>query len=248
MFRGYGEIYLTSPKDEHGISLRLKREQEEYSQIQREEEERYFDRITESLRPGQLDPNKQVEAMLAAGPKKPRIEESKVNTFKAKSAAQALSQPHFRLPSAVTKQTTASEQKKRGAVAARGVKSVSRLGEAPSTRSGHAAISKNTIGFPKAKKAPSIVPRGEKKETMEGRSQPIKIDQSKMHPKVFRELYGSPPAESEMWFRLRECEESSDRNDDTDDDAAHELFDTDFFPFEQENDDGDGVFQLPMPE
>lgn len=51
-----------------------------------------------------------------------------------------------------------------------------------------------------------------------------------------------------MWFRLKNYELlEKDISKDEDDSLAHELFETDFFPFENSKLD-DEDFQLPMPE
>ena len=74
-----------------------------------------------------------------------------------------------------------------------------------------------------------------------------KIDQSKIHPKDFVRLYGQPPQESNMWFRLKEFELLEEQDDG--DELADELFDTDFFPPNTKHlEDDEDVFQLPMPE
>jgi hypothetical protein len=75
----------------------------------------------------------------------------------------------------------------------------------------------------------------------------VKIDQSKIHPKDFRDLYGSPPIESDMWFRLKAYELLEKDGPDDEHDLTDDLFEPDFFPFENSKLD-DEDFQLPMPE
>ncbi|KAK4941346.1 hypothetical protein LTR10_018756 [Elasticomyces elasticus] len=241
LLREIGERY-GSPKDENGVSLRL---------IKEEEENRRFEekRIQESLKefdtpvlPTTEELNKQVDAMIAAGPKRQGPQASRVDTAQARSAAAALSQPQPRLPSAATRPTQASEQKKTGILPAMKSKAVpARTAPAPS-RLVHADVSRNTIGFPKAKKAPSIIPNSVRD------SRPVKVDQSKINPKDFREMYGTPPVESDMWFRLRAYELLEDEvAKDGDDDISDGLFEADIFPFDNSKLD-DEDFQLPMPE
>ncbi|RVX68914.1 hypothetical protein B0A52_07569 [Exophiala mesophila] len=246
--RDYCDTYLHSPKDESGVSLRLKREEEEYQQWLKQEEQKLLKGLDQPSAPTSEELNKQVDDMIAAGPKRRRPALSRVDSMQARSAAAALSEPQPCLPAVVTKPTKASEQKQRGYLPINRTKTPT---PAPlSSRSGHAAISKNTIGFPRAKKAPSIIPRGlaSQRSGSTAVSKPIKIDQSKIHPRDFRDLYGSPPEESDMWFRLKEYEllEEDIAKDDAEG-LADELFEADFFPFDNSKLD-DEDFQLPMPE
>ncbi|KAK6369580.1 hypothetical protein LTS17_009486 [Exophiala oligosperma] len=241
--REIAELYVNSPKDENGLSLRLKKEREEWDRL---DEERIKETLLYKDMPAE-SPNKQVDAMIAAGPKRQRPQLSRVDTMQAKSAAEALSEPQPRLPSAALKTTQASEQKRKGILPSTKPKPLSTSTASVPSRSTHAAVSKNTIGFPKAKKPPSIIPKG----TGVDRSGPIalkkpaKIDQSKIHPKDFRDLYGSPPIESDMWFRLKEYE-LLEKDGSMDADLVDDLFEPDFFPFENSKLD-DEDFQLPMP-
>lgn len=235
--------------DDYENSLRLKQE---------EDHQRYIEEQNRKMLANQEGPpfpttdelNKKVDDMIAAGPKRQRPALSRVDTFQAKSAAAALSDAQPRPPSVASKQTHASEQKQKGLLGLGRTKPAISRQPIASNPVGHAALSKNTIGFPKAKKAPSIIPKGlqPQKSTMAPTPKPVKVDQTKIHPRDFRDLYGSPPAESDMWFRLKnhellEREISGDNNDD----IANDLFETDFFPFENSKLD-DEDFQLPMPE
>ncbi|KIX00146.1 uncharacterized protein Z518_10283 [Rhinocladiella mackenziei CBS 650.93] len=247
--RGYGELYSNSPQDENGMSLRLKEEEEEYLQYQKEQDQKILDSLNNLPLPTTEELNQQVDAMIAAGPMKNRPHVSLVDTMKARSAAVALAEPQSRPPSAATRPTRAFEQKKKGILPTMSSKP-STGPPAPSTRPLPAAVSKNTIGFPKAKKPPSIIPKVGHDERTGGTSatKPAKIDQASIHPKDFRDLYGSPPVESDMWFRLKQhelLEEDISKGDEND--VADELFEADFFPFENSKLDDDD-FQLPMPE
>lgn len=248
--KDYLDTYLHSPKDESGISLRLKREEEDHQRWLKQEEQKSLKCLDLPCPPTSEDLNKQVDEMIAAGPKRQRPAFSRVDSMQARSAAAALSEPQPRLPSAATKPTKASEQKQKGFLPVSKSKPPTPTSAALDSRSGHAAISKNTIGFPRAKKAPSIIPRGlpSQRSGATAVSKPIKIDQSRIHPRDFRDLYGSPPEESDMWFRLKEYEllEETIAKDDAQG-LADDLFEADFFPFDNSKLD-DEDFQLPMPE
>jgi len=230
------------------MSVRRKKEEETYKKFQ-EEQERQMLLAIENDRPclprdEELDGK--VDAMIAAGPKTTR--ESRVNTIKARSAAAALSDSSSTAPSAATKATQSSMQKRRKpAFTVLGAKTTSNMASAPS-RNAPLPVSKNTIGFPKAKKAPSIVPNNERVKAKTTIQQQPKIDQSKVHPEDFKNLYGEPPVESDMWFRLREHEslEESIKEDEADE-LADNLFDTDFYPTGGEIEEEE-LFQLAMPE
>ncbi|EXJ78965.1 hypothetical protein A1O3_08465 [Capronia epimyces CBS 606.96] len=250
LLRGYGELYCHSPKDRNGVSLRLKREEDEYNQHQKKQEQEILDSWNKSSLLIGEDVDRQVDAMIAAGPKKNRPQVSRVDTMKARSAVAALSELQHRAPRAAMKPTQASEQKKKGITPLTKAKHPSVPQPSLSTQSRGAALSKNTIGFPKAKKAPSIIPTGAQDgSTKSGStSRPKKISHASIHPKDFRDLYGSPPVESEMWFRLKEYELlEQDISKDNADEPEDELFNTEFFPFENSKLDDDD-FQLPMPE
>ncbi|KEF51918.1 uncharacterized protein A1O9_11907 [Exophiala aquamarina CBS 119918] len=239
-----------SPKDEHGASLRLRREEEEYQQYLKEQNRKILASLDKPLFPTANELNKQVDDMIAAGPKKKRPAHSRVDTMQAKSAAALLSDAQPRLPPTASRQTHASEQKQKGLLGLGRSKPALPPQPRSSSRAGYAALSKNTIGFPKAKKAPSIIPKGpqSQKGVAAYTSKAIKVDQAKIHPRDFRDLYGSPPAESDMWFRLKNYELlEKDLFQEDGDSLADELFEPDFFPFDNSKLD-DEDFQLPMPE
>ncbi|KIX93310.1 uncharacterized protein Z520_10953 [Fonsecaea multimorphosa CBS 102226] len=248
---GYGVVYpYGSPKDESGMSIRHKKEEEEWQKFDAERVNKSLEGIAEPVfpTPGKLDA--EVDSMIAAGPKKKRPELSRVDTMQAKSAAAALSGSRLHLPAATRKTTQASEQKKKAILPVTRVTQSTRPRRLSSSRTTHTAVSKNTIGFPKAKKAPSIIPRSAETGRcgITSASKPIKISQASIHPRDFRDLYGSPPEESDMWFRLKQYELlEQDMAQDEGDDLANDLFETDFFPFENAKLD-DEDFQLPIPE
>jgi hypothetical protein len=226
------QSYLASPTDENGFSLSRKEEEANRKRLDAE-------RLRQSLitpplpsLPSQADLDAEVDAMIAAGTKG-----SRVDTVKAKSAAAALSRPTPRVPAVAMKGTKSSEQKRRP------------LASAQPTNTGRIpppAVSKGTIGFPKARQAPSIIPKSEQMRSKHSTTKP-KVDQSTIHPKDFVLRYGQPPAESNMWFRLKEFEllEQEEGADQLGDD----LFDNEIFPIGIDGlSDDEEVFQLPMPE
>lgn len=239
MFRNYGELYCTSPTDENGVSLRLKRE-EEIGKAWEEEQDKLLDKHVEFPAAGPTDDEleAQVDAMIVAGPKSMQ-QISKVDTVRARSAANLLSKPESKLPSAAMRPTKSSEQKKKA------------IDSTTSRRPAPASVSRNTIGFPKAKPAPSIIPKSEqmkpKKHTTN--TSAVKMDQNDIHPRDFVRLYGQPPVESRMWFRLKEYEWITRKPDDGEDesDPTEDLFHIDDLNFGI-NDENEEVFQLPMPE
>ncbi|KAK5100705.1 hypothetical protein LTR24_000851 [Lithohypha guttulata] len=209
--RGVRDIYFHSPKDENGFSIALKKQEE----LQKKSLEDDLARTLEE--PKRLDPDEEVRAMIRAGPKRTKpVPESKINTIKARSASAALShstapRTHQKLPSAATRETAASKQRRKAAFV------VSR-DENAATSTMLKPISRGTIGFPKAKKPTSILPQGEQKRSHERpgsratarRAQKEEDDQttnqSTISPRKFVQLYGEPPVESDMWFRLMELE------------------------------------------
>ncbi|KAK5194844.1 hypothetical protein LTR99_009984 [Exophiala xenobiotica] len=248
--RDFGELYCNSPKDENGVSLRLKKEEEEWRRFDEERIQKSLQELEVATMPTSEDPDRQVDAMIAAGSKQQRPPMSRVDTIKARSAAAALSHSQPRLPAAALKPTQASEQKKRGIIPIMKSKPAYAPLAPSSSRMAHAAVSKNTIGFPKARKPPSIIPKSGVNGRLGGTvptAKPVKIDQSKIHPKDFRDLYGSPPVESDMWFRLKAYELLEKDGPEDEHDLTDDLFEPDFFPFENSK-LNDEDFQLPMPE
>ena len=248
LMRGYGEVY-GSPTDESGISLRLKRQEEIKEQFDRDMDQKILDTLNEWPNPD-IENDKRVDDMIAAGPKLRKAASSTTGTIQAKAAANALAKPRSSAPLHASRLTASTMQKSRKP--AFSVHSAE-TGPEPTNPSkmrstAAAAVSRNTIGFPKAKKPASIIPFTDRPVSRAPQSSAqSKVDQSKIHPRDFVKLYGTPPAESEMWFRLKEhelIEESM--KDDKGDDLADDLFGTDFFPTGEEGDEDD-VFQLPMP-
>lgn len=239
MFRGYGEIYCTSPTDENGVSLRQKEEEETWRKFDEE-------RMREASKPVHYSPlpseDEEVDAMIAAGPKK-RMNESRVDTVKAKSAASLLSKPDIKLPSAAMRPTKASEQKAKPASRA----PVSKTSNIRPHHPNPINVSKNTIGFPKARQAASIIPKSEQMRHSKTAAPAKKMDQAEIHPKDFLRLYGQPPVGSTMSHRLHEFELLEEELKEEGDEVTDELFNTGFFTGGLVDDD-DEVFQMPMPE
>ena len=232
MFKGYGEIYCTSPTDENGFSVRRKEEAETRRKWSEEMERKASEPPPIVKLPTAEELDAKVDKMIAMGPKQSRLE-----TLKARSAAEALSISTSHVRSVATKGTKASDQKRKPLGAA----------PQPATTRAPTAVSRNTIGFPKARTPPSIIPKADQLRQKRP-TQKQKIDQSKIHPKDFVRLYGQPPQESNMWFRLKEYELLEREAEG--DKLADELFDTDFFGMDEEEAEceEEDVFQLPMPE
>lgn len=247
--RGVAEIYFQSPKDENGFSISLKK----MEQRDRESLQRDLDRILEtpddiSARIPDIDDEVDVvterDQRLPIAHKKKDIpsatHESNINTIKSRSAAAALSvnQPartyrsHARLPSAVTAQTTSSKQKRKSTF------NVPRDAD-QDLHSMPPPFSNATIGFPKAKKAPSILPRSKDTRPLRhGRNksqlsanllapQEQEEHTTPVSPKRFVEAHGEPSVDSDMWTRLKELEIRDRRRDDGTDADEEPIFDFD---------------------
>jgi hypothetical protein len=231
-----------SPRDERGAPVRVEKEECARKAVDLAQSQKTSRESNKPVHHTLAELNKQVDDMIVLGRRKKRTPFSRANSTEARSAVAALSESDPHLPSVVNRPTKASEQKKRTIAVLNDRPSRSSESQDPN-RSNHVALSKNTIGFPKARKAPSILPRAG--------AMPItktpKVDQRSIHPRDFRDLYGSPPEESDMWFRLKQYEllgEDTAVDKGTD---HGELFDGDFFPFDNAKLD-DEDFQLPLPE
>lgn len=242
MCRGWGEIYLAEPRDEHGVLVSL-REYEEKCARHDKEVERQMKESLENMTDLGTELDKQVDAMIAAGPRYQAPQESRIDTMRARGAADVLSHP--RAPTAAMKPTASSLQKSRkpafSVLSSR--EAPGPTNPSPMRHTAAEAISKNTIGFPRARHAPSIIPPKLKKaiKIAEVNKKPP-INQRDIHPARFCELYGTPPEGSDMWLRLREHELLGEEVREYD--VAGDVFNTNFYPAEE--DDGE-VFQLSMP-
>jgi hypothetical protein len=240
--RGWEEIYLAEPTDEHGVPLSFREYEEKCARYDREVERQ----IQESLKEiPELDSelDKQVDAMIAAGPRSKPPQVARVDTMRARGAADALS--HSKVPLVATKPTASSLQKSRKPAFSVLSSRDPPIASNPSSmrHTAAAAVSKTTIGFPRARPAPSIIPQKSKQARKDTNPTPKhSINQQDIHPARFRELYGDPPEGSDMWVRLRQhellTEEVGEFN------IADELFDTNSFPPEEEDEE---VFQLSLP-
>ena len=239
MFRGQYEWY-GSPKDENGISLRLKEEQEAG---------RRFDALAKrallkqlELIPEYLEPDRQVEAMIAAGPKT-AVPETRPSTIKARSAATLLSQSA--IASRATQGTASTLQKRKGPTQHTALTKATPQSSNPSPMRHTAAnlASKSTIGFPRAAKPPSILTK-HNRASKDPSTATSKADQNSIDPERFVKLYGDPPVDSEMWFRLQEKRRLRRQVDEDDaDPLVDDLFTMDSLAL---NDDDDEDFQLSI--
>lgn len=242
MSRGWEEIYLAEPTDEHGVPLSFRAYEEKCARYDKEVERRIQESVKEIPElDSELD--KQVNAMIAAGPRSKSPQVARVDTIRARGAANALS--HSKVPPAATRPTASSLQKSRKpAFSVLGSRDPPIPSNPSSMRhTATAAISKTTIGFPRARPAPSIIPPKSKqplKDTKPTRKHPV--NQQDIHPARFRELYGDPPEGSDMWIRLQQHELLTEEIGEFD--MAGELFDTNSFPPEGDDEE---VFQLPLP-
>jgi hypothetical protein len=239
---GYSDVY-DIPRDEHGVSLRERKEEEAYAKMVQDIEDRFRE---EMVKPWPMDEGDDiVDAMIAAGPKEDVNQGSKIDTVRARGAISALSsQPSTRLPSAATRQTASSMQKKKQSLSVLGARRNPPAPSNPSPMRHSAAIaaSRTTIGYSKGRSLSSVLPE----KPMQGsRITSGKIDQSKIHPVEFRELYGEPPVGSKMWDRFREhglFDDEFDEDVDEDDLAGH------FWGKDVQAEEEEDIFQLPMPE
>lgn len=217
--RGVGEIYFQSPKDESGFSISAKREEEAFKKSLEDD----LDKITDNPIVILSDCEEGLGDLLKRGPKvatansaphgKTIIKETKINTVQSRAAASKLSglasAPRPKLPAVVDRETTSSRQKRKPLFA------VSKDSSEPPHATRLPPASKNTIGFPKAKKPVSIIPKDSSVATQHhaatngnnGTTEEAHTpDQSRISPRKFLALYGEPPVESDMWFRLKELQ------------------------------------------
>lgn len=240
--RGVGEIYFQSPKDENGFSISLRKmEEREQESLKRdldkisagsEEPSTKIPDLDDELEPVRSTIRGLPSASSNNKPQAhPKLYESNINTLKSRSAATALSQDqpirthtksHSRLPSAAMAQTTASKQKRKSTFAIPRDTDQEVSCSMPPPRFTNA-----TIGFPKAKKAPSILPRGKDLQPQHERSksqisiEPAVTEEHKeddhdkiISPRKFVEAHGEPDIGSDMWMRLKELEIRDRRRDD----------------------------------
>jgi hypothetical protein len=242
---GYSEVYDIA-RDEHGLSLTERKDEEAYARVLQRIEDKSRE---EMAKPWSMkdEEDEVVDAMIAAGPRPALSQSSKINTIRAKGAASALaSQPQTRLPSAATKETHSSIQKKKSTSSVFGRKKTPLQPTNPSGMRHNAAVaaSKTTMGYSKGRQVSSILP--EKRVQASGIYQ-VTIDQSKIHPSEFRELYGEPPVGSNMWDRFRQ-HGLFDKEIETDEEDMAGQFRGTKDQGEAEAEEEEEIFELPMPE
>lgn len=234
------QYYFQSPKDENGFSISLKKqEQEAKTSLERDLAHILLD--NNSPRTQVQDEHTKVATQAFTKPSTVLPQPARVDTIRARSAASTLShisQPrtHQRLPSAATRETASSKQKRLARTAFPSEENV---------RSIPAPIYKSTIGFPKARKPASILPSA-KQSTTSHMHDPSKgfllstknvdkqavPDNAIISPRKFVQLYGEPDVESDMWARLKELEVRDRRREDTGSKASED----NIFDFEIDND------------
>lgn len=239
---GYSDVY-DIPRDEHGVSLGERKQEEAHNQMLQKFEDDFREEMAKPWR--MEDEDDMVDATIAAGPKKLLDQSSNVDVLRSRSAVAALSSPpQTRLPSAVTKQTASSMQKKKRSLPVLGAKKVPLQPSNPSSMRHNAAVatSKTTIGYSKGRNVSSVLPERAAKGS---RGKCGKIDQAKIDPLEFRELYGEPPVGSKMWDRFREYGLfDSESPDGEDEDGLVSRWGIE----EVQIDDEEEIFQLPMPD
>lgn len=241
LFSGYADVY-DIPRDEHGVSLQERKDEEAHAKILQEMEDNFRKEMAKPL-PLETEDDL-VDAMIAAGPKKLLNQGSKVDTVRAKGAVAALSsQPQTKLPSVAMKETASSKQKKKSSLQVLETKKTPLQPTNPSPMRHNAAVaaSKTTIGYSKGRSVSSVLPE---KIVKASKTKLEKPDQSKIHPLEFRELYGEPPFGSQMWDRFREQGLFDDDILDEEDDLVGQIWGMDLHSQDEEGE----IFQLPMPE
>jgi hypothetical protein len=242
---GYSEVYGIA-RDEYGLSLTERKDEEAYARVLQRIEDKSRE---EMAKPWSMkdEEDEVVDAMIAAGPRPALSQSSKINTIRAKGAASALaSQPQTRLPSAARKETHSSIQKKKSTSSVFGRKKTPLQPTNPSGMRHNAAVaaSKTTMGYSKGRQVSSILP--EKRVQASGVYQ-VMIDQSKIHPSEFRELYGEPPVGSNMWDRFRQ-HGLFDKEIEIDEEDMAGQFRGRKDQGEAEAEEEEEIFELPMPE
>jgi hypothetical protein len=199
---GYSEVYDIA-RDEHGVSLAERKEDEAYARVLQQIEDNFREEMAKPW-PMEDEEDTIVDAMIAAGPKSALSHTDKIDTIRAKGVVSALaSRPQTRLPSAATKDTASSMQKKKSIASVLGRKKTPLEPTNPSKMRHNAAVamSKTTMGYSKGRQVSAMLP--EKSDQASG-IHPVMINQFKMDPSEFRELYGEPPVGSIMWERFRQ--------------------------------------------
>lgn len=238
---GYGDVY-DIPRDEHGISLGERKDEQAHARILQQMEDKFREEMAKPW-PMEDEDGDVVTPIIATGHKERLKHSSNIDTIKARGAASALSsQPPTRLPSAATKGTASSMQKKKPSLSYGATKKSNPQPTNPSSMRHHAAIatSKTTIGYSKGRNVSATLPE----KTMVGwQVDSGKIDHSEIDPVEFKKLYGEPPVGSKMWDKFRYHGLFDDEVVDCEDDLTWQLWTTKIHCEDEEE-----VFQLPMPE
>jgi hypothetical protein len=154
------------------------------------------------------------------------------------------------VPAVASKQTTSSALKRQEPFTAA---LPSRSRPLQPSKPGPVNVSKNTIGFPKAKAPPSILPKSSRPlqpKSTNAQSR-LQVHQDDIHPKDFVEAYGQPPVGSRMHDRLvrhQLLEEKIEADEESsvalfDEDDLDQLLRGDLAKYDEED-----VFQLEVPE
>ena len=239
---GYSEVYDIA-RDEHGVSLTERKEEEAYARVLQQTEDKSREEMAKPW-PMEDEEDIVVDAMIAAGPRLSLSHINKIDTIRAKGAVSALaSRPQTRLPSAATKDTASSMQKKKSISSVLGrKKTLEPINPSKMRHNAAVAASKTTMGYSKGRQVSAILP--EKSGQTSG-IRPVKIDQFKIHPSEFRELYGEPPVGSIMWERFMQ-HGLFDKEIETDDEDLARQFRGQDIQGEAGAENEDEIFELPM--
>jgi hypothetical protein len=242
---GYSEVYDVA-RDEHGVSIAERKEEESYARVLQQIEDKSREEMAKPW-PMEDEADTVVDAMIAAGPKSALSQTNKIDTIRAKGAVSALaSRPQTRLPSAATKDTASSMQKKKSISSVLGRKKAPLQPINPSKMRHTAAVaaSKTTMGYSKGRQVSSMLPE---KGAQASGIHAVKIDQFKIDPSEFRELYGEPPVGSIMWQRFLQ-HGMFDKEIETDDEDLARQFRGNDDQGEARAEEEEEIFELPMLE
>ena len=250
LFRGVGRSYNDDLADD-GSSINAAKKDAEYERQMIEQEKCFLDQFkVEALHDLHImaEPEAEVKRMIACGRKEGVSQSSKLNTVRSKQAAAALTE-NGTVQFPVLKRPVPRPSAKKPPFSALGIgKSVPlvRKTSVPKMK----IVSRSTIGFPKARAVPSILP-SKSINTEEKLTEPRQVDETKLDPETFRELYGTPPVDSDMWHRLMDiflkAEKSPGDSTDNMDSITTKLDVFNLSDLINLPEAEDEVFQLPMP-
>ena len=256
LMRGFGQLHA-EPRDEHGIALSLHEEERRFRESTEEEDRKMMKEMEDNAKESEarvradlIKPavDRQVDEMIRKGNERMRREKvaemgrKDIANTDAKSAARALgSKPTFSVSTAHAPTRSSLQKKTKPAFSVLGARPKP---SAPATTTATStllktpleATSRNTLGYCKGRNVSSTVKRATKpKDELEV------IDQNKISPWTFREMYGDPPIGSEMWYRIQDVQMFDEEVQGDDDER-------DFTVPSGSAEEEEELFQLPMPD